>query len=293
MPSEALPPWLTRDYAPVESYIRSYAIGAQIGEAQTRIAEQQRQANMEHAAKQQALQANILKAQQEMLLEKAYKDQQLSLENARLTEMGQRNAAEAQHAAAVLRETEARNAIQAAMATRRMTETERHNRALENKAQLFHWQGGVRRYNPETGAMETLSEPQTKAKPTESEIQAKKSLDYAFDEMRKFKIAPKSEEEARQIIPELERLGGNIDRAQKTLDEVRARNKTSVPIPPPTTTATTTGMPPEGKVLYKKDGSRWIVKNGVPVPYPVEQSKSDMTQAMIDAARTTSHDEEE
>lgn len=130
-----IPPWITAasNYDPVGAYIRSYQIGASIGEAQTRIAEQQRQANMEHAAKQQAMQANILKAQQEMLLEKAYKDQQLSLENARLTEMQQRNAAEAQHAAAVLRETEARNAIQAAMATRRMTETERHNRATEER----------------------------------------------------------------------------------------------------------------------------------------------------------------
>lgn len=115
MPSAFIPPWITTSYDPIGAFQRSLQIGAQIGEAQTRIAEQQRQANMEHAAKQQAMQANILKAQQEMEMEKAYRQQQLSMEQERL------------------KQADAHNAIQAAAAIRRMDEIERHNRATEER----------------------------------------------------------------------------------------------------------------------------------------------------------------
>ena len=44
------------------------------------VAEQQRQANMDLIAKREAMQENILKAQQELALEQAYKSQMISLE---------------------------------------------------------------------------------------------------------------------------------------------------------------------------------------------------------------------
>lgn len=74
-----LPPWLTRDYSPVETFMRAYQTGAQISEAQARLAEQQRQANMEAQARQEQLQANMLRAMTETAVQKEYQQQQIAL----------------------------------------------------------------------------------------------------------------------------------------------------------------------------------------------------------------------
>lgn len=146
--SSQLPPWLTTSYDPIGAFQRSLQIGAQIGEAQTRIAEQQRQANMEHAAKQQAMQANILKAQQEMEMEKAYREQQLSLESARLEETKQRNLQAALQAAASLKERAAY-----------------HQDALRKKLTHFTTGGGVLQFDPEANKVDVLREPTNEPKP--------------------------------------------------------------------------------------------------------------------------------
>lgn len=92
-------PWLLRDYDPVGTYLKAFQTGASISAEQTRLAEQQRQANMDYMAKQEAMQQNILKAQVELQMEKAYREQRMSLENAQLEETKRRNTMVAAQAA--------------------------------------------------------------------------------------------------------------------------------------------------------------------------------------------------
>lgn len=102
-----IPPWLTRDYNPVETYMRSFAAGAQIGEAQSRLAEEQRQANMHAMAQRESLQANILRAQVELDTQKAYHDQQLALRQQELQQEKERAQMTAEKAANDLAERQA------------------------------------------------------------------------------------------------------------------------------------------------------------------------------------------
>lgn len=100
----ALPPWLTPRYDPVEAWQRAFATGAQISEAQSRLAEQQRQANMDYQARQEQLQANILRAQADLEVKKEYDSQTLALHQAQLAETQRRNTAMADKAASDLAE---------------------------------------------------------------------------------------------------------------------------------------------------------------------------------------------
>src|SRR5574342_1051363 len=94
-----LPPWLTRDMDPVGTFMRAYQTGAQISEAQARLAEQQRQANMEAQARQEQLQANMLRALTETAVQKEYQQQQIALRQQDLAQEQARNEALGQQAA--------------------------------------------------------------------------------------------------------------------------------------------------------------------------------------------------
>lgn len=291
-----IPPWLTRDYDPVGSYIRSYQIGAQIGEAQTRIAEQQRQADMEHAAKQEAMQANILKAQQEMLMEKAYKDAQLSLESARLTEVQQKNQQEAQHAAAVLEETKRRNLAAGLQAAASLKEREKYHEGMVGKqgalneakradqekfaslvkqylAQGMSRLEAVQRAQVEVpGIGVTASTIPTLAQGERGQEAAERYVNehkYTAAERRlatieeKLSSAGAADPQVRSsLIVQQHEARRAVEEAEQAL---RKKTKTGGQSPYP-----------EGTILKKKDGSRWIVRNGVPVPYtePVSSATS-------------------
>lgn len=87
-----IPPWLHPQGDPVSTFLHAFQTGAQISEEQTRLAEQQRQANMEAQARSEQLQSNMLRAMTETAVDKAYKDQTLQLHHAQLEEQKKRNA---------------------------------------------------------------------------------------------------------------------------------------------------------------------------------------------------------
>lgn len=153
MPSEfSIPPWLdTRQYDPVGTFMRAYQTGAQISEAQTRLAEQQRQANMEAQARQEQLQQTALHDMVNIQVQKAYHDQQASLENERLKEAKGRNTALAEQAAG------------------RLAEQIRHNQMMESIGQarvegevtpeLMNIAGKQFLVNRKTGHFQQLTDP--------------------------------------------------------------------------------------------------------------------------------------
>lgn len=150
-------PWLLRDYDPVGTYLKAFQTGASISAEQTRLAEQQRQANMDYMAKQEAMQQNILKAQVELQMEKAYREQRMSLENAQLEETKRRNDLVAAQAADEVKARMEQNAIMNSLRAAGMAETQRHNLAAETKA-ITHFgpNGEVTQFDPTTGQVKTL-----------------------------------------------------------------------------------------------------------------------------------------
>lgn len=87
-----LPPWLTRDYDPIGTFMRAYQTGAQIRQEQTRLAEQQRQANMEAQARQQQLEQQALLAAVNNAVEQSYNNQRIQIDQQRLENERKRNA---------------------------------------------------------------------------------------------------------------------------------------------------------------------------------------------------------
>lgn len=110
-----LPPWLTRDYDPVGAFLHAFQTGAQISEEQTRLAEQQRQANMEAQARSEQLQANMLRAMTETAVQKEYQQQQIGLRQQELAQEKQRYDALGQDAAARIAETMRHNQMMEAL----------------------------------------------------------------------------------------------------------------------------------------------------------------------------------
>lgn len=141
-----LPPWLTRDYDPVGTFMRAYQTGAQISEAQTRLAEQQRQANMEAQARQEQLQATMLRAMTETAVQKEYQQQQIALRQQDLAQEKMRADALAKQAADSLAE---RIAHDQAMEQLRQAEVMRPSMPEEVEV------GGIPLlYSPKTGRFE-------------------------------------------------------------------------------------------------------------------------------------------
>lgn len=113
-----LPPWLTRDYDPIGTFQRSLQMGASIAQQRAKLAEDQRQANMQNIANQQQLAANIMRAKIEQDVTAAYRKHQLDLQRMGLEADQAKAAAAAKQAADVLNETRRHNiATESAIAT--------------------------------------------------------------------------------------------------------------------------------------------------------------------------------
>lgn len=194
-------PWLLRDYDPVGTYLKAFQTGASISAEQTRLAEQQRQANMDYMAKQEAMQQNILKAQVELQMEKAYREQRMSLENAQLEETKRRNDLVAQQAVASLAERMQQNQMMQQLRTSGLEETQRHNVAMETKPVPHFAGGGVSVYNPETGEVEVIKEPDAKPLMT-----PKAAMDLYFNPATRAMI----ESENPELANTLKQIAGGV-----------------------------------------------------------------------------------
>jgi len=76
-----LPSWLETQPGDIaKQFVSGLQVGAQLGEARNKLAASQQQAAMETQVKQQQLEANTLQQAQELQVSKAYKDQQIALQ---------------------------------------------------------------------------------------------------------------------------------------------------------------------------------------------------------------------
>lgn len=157
----ALPSWLTVNHDPVGSFIKSYQIGASIGEAQSRLAEQQRQANMDLIAKREAMQENILKAQQELALDQAYKSQMISLEKSKLDEAAQQNRMAAIQAAATLQERQQYHDASIEQQKAKIAAQQARTIALQGQEKVYQGPNG-QFFRVNNGAVEEIRPPNKK-----------------------------------------------------------------------------------------------------------------------------------
>lgn len=248
----SIPPWLARDYNPVDVYVRSFQTGAQIGEERSRLAEQQRQANMDAMAKREALQANILRAQVELDVQKSYHDQQLALRQQELAQEQARNEAISQRAAADLAERQAyhqmlEDARQQELGFRKREVAVKE--AAEKRPTRWHWRGGMFESDPETGEVTEVKAPEGTLRQT-----LKPGMEPGTTEST---ITGTPEE----IMAWQKAHAAPVKTSEKGWFE-RQLNKFGIGGTP---APTTTQPYPDGTILRKKDGSRWIVKDGVPI----------------------------
>lgn len=266
-----IPPWLTRDYSPVETFLRAYQTGAQISEAQTRLAEQQRQANMDSMARREALQANMARAAADLAVQSQYEQQRIALQNAQLEETKSRNTDLAQEAMARIQETAAHNAMLEQLRGREVGAREREAATREAAVQAgkFHFgpQGQVLKAMPD-GTVQVVREGDVTGK-----LSAEKKIE---DDAIKQKMAAvqsstliDNETKANQmaaLIQERKDLLREWEPTSPGSDVLMPKLPNLVP-PVEPGPRTTTAPYPEGTILRKKDGSHWIVRNGEAVPY--------------------------
>lgn len=267
-----IPPWLSRDYDPVGAFMHAFQTGAQISEAQSRLAEQQRQANMEAQARSEQLQATMLRAMTETAVQKEYQQQQIALRQQELAQEKQRYDALGEQAAASLA---ARIANEQAMQDLRARDIALKEQLAEQGKIHFGTGGEILQAMPD-GSFKVIRPADTKG----VKVTVKETTDQGditttgtpeeIEAYRKAQEAAKAAEEAKKGPSIINRMLGGLNLG----DVLRYQLTGQVPplsnLPPPQLPgpSTATQSPyPEGTILRKKDGSRWIVRNGEAVPY--------------------------
>lgn len=267
-----IPPWLHPQADPVATFLHAFQTGAQISEEQTRLAEQQRQANMEAQARSEQLQSNMLRAMTETAVQKEYQQQQIGLRQQELAQEKQRYDALGQQAAASLAAR-----IQNEQALRDLRERDialKEKVAAQGKVH-FGTGGEVTRELPD-GTLQVIRPPRAEGvKETFKETSDEGDISVtgtpeAVAEYRKRKAAEKAAEEAKRGPGIISRMLGGLNlgdvlKYQLTGQIPPLSNLAPPQAPGPKTQAQSPY--PEGTILRKKDGSRWIVRNGEAVPY--------------------------
>lgn len=108
MPSYPMPSWIMPS-DPAAELLRGVQTGAQIGEAQSRLAEAEKRSAMENQIEQQRLQQNALLEKARLQTQGEYQKQRIALDNERLKEVAANNAARTSDAAMRLQELSAHN----------------------------------------------------------------------------------------------------------------------------------------------------------------------------------------
>lgn len=230
-----IPPWISRDYDPVGTFMRAYQTGAQISEAQTRLAEQQRQANMEAQARQEQLQSNMLRAMTETAVQKAYQDQSISLHQQQLAETKARNDELAQKAAADVAERIRHNQMLEALRLAEVTRQAAQPEEIEVGGVPLLW-------SPETGRFERKEKIPTR--PSIGEQAAKTVWETEYKQTAK-DLATARKQQADELLPMTQREEIRTNTIPALIDQYKsltARTNAPLPnLPPPVPLGPQTG----------------------------------------------------
>lgn len=230
-----IPPWLSRDYSPVETFMRAYQTGAQISEAQARLAEQQRQADMEAQARQEQLQANVLRAMTETAVQKEYQQQQIALRQQDLAQEKARYDALGEQAAASLA---ARIQNEEAMRALREREVALQEKTAGQGKVHFGTAGEVTREMPD-GTLQVIRPPRPEGvKETFKEIGEEGDISVtgtpeAVAEYRKRKAAEKAAEEAKKGPSVISRMLGGLNLGDVLRYQLTGQTPPLPNLPPP------------------------------------------------------------
>lgn len=292
-----MPPWIAQSAAPnpAAAFIQSLHLGAQIGMERNRLQQDNEQARMAADARAAELERRNALEQQQLEIERAARQQQNELKAADLAQAQQlieaktRDAAqrfqaqqryrqrfdeltasglEADKAAAISSLENAPALGMSGAEVAQFTRTLRPNVPADEPRMVTDPNTGQKLwFSPKTGA---IREPTALAKPPVPKL----------DEYQKAEFAGlmKDEAEARKEVEKAETQEAKTAAMEKYLKAKGNRVKfakqhpLNAPVQPSSVAAAPPAAPagrapyPEGTILKKKDGSRWVVKNGEPVP---------------------------